>query len=262
MKSKREKVLESWGVPAAKERMENLLLLAARQKVAEHALQALDSGIFMDGRGHSEPLGLVRNPVEQVALIAWLAASCQTKLSLEVGFGMGITAAIILASRLQKQTPFEHRIFDPYGLPDGAGFIAQRFLQDECGEHFRRLEMRSQFGMAAIASAKDPEQTGFVMIDGDHRVDAVFADFYLADALMAIGGYMVLDDACYAPVETVVRFVMNNRSDYEVSYLEIPNTAVFRKVGEDERPWNHFRTFSVPKKNNWEPSKGGVFRPR
>jgi hypothetical protein len=80
----------------------------------------------------------------------------------------------------------------------------------------------------------------------------VFADFYVADALISIGGYMVLDDARYAPVETVVQFVMKNRTDYEVSNLEIPNTAVFRKVANDQRQWHHFQSFSVPKKNNWE----------
>ncbi|GEM_PF-3743792 len=237
--------------------MEKLRQLADAQKVARHAMDALATGIFTDESGNSEPLGIVRNPVEQVALIAWLAAQCPTKLSIEVGFGMGITASIILAARLQMQQTFEHQIFDPYGLSDGAGETSQSFLRKQCGEHFRRIETRSQFGMAEIASVNNPPRTGFILIDGDHRADAVFADFYMADALMAVGGYIVLDDAMYAPVATVVQFVRSNRSDYEVSHLEIPNTAVLRKIAKDQRPWHHFRTFSIPKKNNWEPA-GGV----
>lgn len=252
MKFKRETMLRRWEIPAANVRMDRLRQLADSNKVAKHALDALQTGTFTDGSGRSEPLGLVRNPIEQVALIAWLAAQCPTKLSIEVGFGMGITASIILAARLQVNDGFEHRIFDPYGLPGKAGVTTENFLKKECGKHFRRSRKRSQFGMAEVASGKDAQHAAFILIDGDHRTDSVFADFYMADALMPVGGYMLLDDARYAPVDTVVRFVMRNRRDYEVSHLEIPNTAVFRRIAKDQRAWNHFETFSVPTKNNWD----------
>ena len=92
---------------------------------------------------------------------------------------------------------------------------------------------------------------GLVLIDGDHHFDGVFADFYAADKLLTVGGFMVLDDARAPAIETVINFVRSNRVDYEVS-LQIENTAVLRKTNVDKRSWDHFVPFDVPQRNHWD----------
>jgi len=245
-------MLTQWGVPPEQELLKHLRQLAKSHVAAECAVSAIQGGEFTTPSAQTESLGEVRNPVPQVALLAWLATHCKTKLSVEVGFGMGMTAAVILAARSRAKREFDHRIFDPYGLPDNRGALAQAFLSAQFGSSFQRIKKRSQLGMAEL-SADGSTKTELIMIDGDHRVDAVFADFYAADQLLAVGGMMVLDDAWFPAVETIVQFVRHNREDYEVSHLELANTAVLRKISNDPRNWDHFRPFPVPQRADWTP---------
>ncbi|MGI9472624.1 MAG: class I SAM-dependent methyltransferase [Rubripirellula sp.] len=246
--------LADWGIPATKELLEQMNDLADRQPALLFTLNALESGTFRDRHGRSDPLGSIRNPVEQIALLAWLARHCITELSIEIGFGMGMTANTILSGRIDAERPFRHFIYDPYGLPDQRGELVQVFLRETHGDAFQRIFSRSQFGIAELANAPDPPPCGLVYVDGDHQFEGVLADFFAADKLMPIGGFMVFDDASFPPVETVIHYVRNNRDDYEVSNLEIPNTAVLRRIDVDRREWDHFRPFEVVGRGDWIPT--------
>ena len=78
-------------------------------------------------------------------------------------------------------------------------------------------------------------------------------DFHLATMLLGEGGWIILDDAAYPAVQSVVSFIEANRNDFEVSSGEIPNTAILRRISADERPWDHFRPFTVPQRDDWTP---------
>lgn len=84
---------------------------------------------------------------------------------------------------------------------------------------------------------------GLIFIDGGHRFENVMTDFVLADQLCSPGGYVVLDDAWYPAIETVVNYVRANRPDYAVAHLPVPNCTVLKKVGQDERGWESFKPF-------------------
>ena len=79
-------------------------------------------------------------------------------------------------------------------------------------------------------------------------------DFVLADQLCGMGGYIVLDDSLFPAIETVVNYVKANRPDYAVAHLPVPNCSVLRKVRRDQRPWDAFKPFDVPQRENWTPS--------
>ena len=105
--------------------------------------------------------------------------------------------------------------------------------------------------MAEIALADSAIRSSFLLVDGDHHFDGVLADFFMADQILSEDGFIVIDDARFPAIETLVQFIIHNRSDYEVSLLEIPNTAVLRKVSTDQRSWEHFAPFPVPQRKNW-----------
>ena len=243
--SNQQNRLSEWGIPDSKELVDQLHDLANRQPAILFTINALTSGVFHDRHGRTDPLRDVRNPIEQIALLAWLGRHCANELSIEIGFGTGMTANALLSGRADAGVPFEHLIFDPYGLPDHQGELAQEFLKETFGDSFQRIFSRSQFGIAALASKPDPPPCGLTFIDGDHQFEGVMADFFAADKLIPIGGFLVFDDAAFPPVETVLNFIRQNRNDYEVSILEIPNTAVLRRIDVDRREWDHFHPFEV-----------------
>lgn len=251
MKILRSRMLSRWGIPSTRKLKQHLDELAESHEAAKRAVDALRSGTFTDPDGNCDSLGMVTVPLEQVALLNWLAGHCTTTLSVEVGFGMGSTAAIILASRVQSGRDFEHLIFDPHGLRNERGRVVREFLTKQFGANFRQIPKKSQLGMAELVSADPALSSRLIHIDGDHRFDGVLTDFFMADQLLEVGGFIVIDDAAFPAIETLVQYVVHDRSDYEVSNLEIPNTAVLRKVAMDVRNWDHFTPFPVPKRRNW-----------
>lgn len=74
----------------------------------------------------------------------------------------------------------------------------------------------------------------------------MLVDFYLADQLLCVDGIMALDDSWMASIRTVANFVVANRAYQRVEHSGEGMTA-FRKLGDDDRDWRHFRPFEVVK---------------
>jgi hypothetical protein len=215
---------------------------------------ALQTGKFHHPDGRVDHLGKVRVTLAQAGLLAHLAAQCPTPLSVEVGFGMGSTAAIILGTRRLQAKPFAHVIFDPYGLPDGSGKVVQSYLETRFPKAFRRVMKQSEVGLGRLLERRGPESAGLIFIDGGHQFENVMTDFVLADRLCCVGGHIVLDDAWFPAIETVVNYLVVNRPDYAVAHLAVPNCSVLRKIPADERAWDAFKLFTVPQREEWTAS--------
>ena len=242
---------EALNLPSEKQLVAELKLLAGKEEAVVRSLAAVSTGQFRHPDGRVDELGDVRVSPEQLGLLAHLAAGCETPLSIEIGFGMGSTAAVILGARRLAGRPFSHLIFDPYGVPGGHGEVVQSYLQARFPKAFRRIEKRSEIGLAALLDQHGPGISGLIFIDGAHLFDNVMIDFVLADYLCAMGGYVVLDDAWYPAIETVVNYVRANRPDYAVAHLAVRNCTVLRKIGEDQRAWSSFKPFEVPQREDW-----------
>lgn len=246
-------VLATWDIPSTTDLLEHLHALRLDDSAADRAVRALEGGVFLDDSNQKELLNGVQNPIEQAALLVWLARHCPTSLSIEIGFGMGMTSCLMLASRVRElpRLDFDHLIFDPFGLGEERGSIVESFLQRTYGQSFRRCHERSQFGIANLASVNGDNQCALAFVDGDHSFEGALADFYMLDKVMTIGGLIVFDDAAFPAIETIINFIRCNRPDYQISHLEIPNTAVIKKTDIDRRSWDHFQPFPVPNRSNW-----------
>jgi uncharacterized protein YjbI with pentapeptide repeats len=238
-------------LPSEEALVQELDQLAVQVDSIRRYLAAFKSGSFTHPDGRTDALQEVALDPRQAALIAYLAARCPSGLSAEVGFGMGSSAAVILGARRLSGEPFEHFIFDPYGLPGGRGRVVQAYLEGEFGAQFRRVEERSEVGLARLLGERGEGSVGFVFIDGAHHFENVMVDFALADLLCCRGGYIVFDDACFAAIETVVNYVKRNRPDYAVAHLPVAGTSVIQKVSSDERQWYAFTPFEVPARSDW-----------
>lgn len=240
--------------PPIDEMMIKLRALAGKEQAIGLCISALETGTFVAPDGTSEGLGRERISLEQCALIAHIARQCPKMLSIEIGFGMGSSAAIILGTRRLQAKRFAHLIFDPYGLPGDRGLVVQAYLKQRFPKGFRRIMKQSEVGLATLLDKHGPGIAGFIFIDGGHRFENVMTDFVLADQLCCVGGYIVLDDAWFPAIESVINYVRANRPDYAVAHLAVPNCSVLMKVGEDKRSWDAFKPFKVPHREDWTPA--------
>jgi predicted O-methyltransferase YrrM len=91
--------------------------------------------------------------------------------------------------------------------------------------------------------AKENRQFEFIFIDGDHKFDGEFIDFYYADMLLKKEGYILLHDTWMRSTRMVMAFIASNRKDYKQIKTSLRNFALYQKVGDDKRNGMHFREF-------------------
>lgn len=113
------------GLPPERHLVAQLKALAAKEEAIALTLDALQSGTFRHPDGRTDDLRNVRLTLGEVGLLSYLARTCPKPLSIEIGFGMGSSASVILGTRRLARQPFAHLIFDPFWLPDERGKIVQ-----------------------------------------------------------------------------------------------------------------------------------------
>ena len=245
------KTLSEMGLPTLPNMLERLRDLESRSGTAKLIADSVRTGVFQHPNGNTVDLQSIEHSEEQLALLAYLSSQCDSSLSIEIGFGLGITAGIMLSARRDAGRSFQHLIFDPYGLAGRENDI-ENYLRAEFGPLYQRQYERSQYGLSSIATLSNGPQCDLIFVDGDHHFEGVMSDFFVADKLLNLDGYIVFDDADYPVIETVVQFIQSNRLDY-VLVEEVPNTALIKKIDQDHRAWNHFRPFPVAERRDWTP---------
>ncbi len=238
-------------LPAIEDLVAELHRAASTQEPIARYLQAAKSGTFVHPDGRRDALGLVVIQPEASALLAHLCRICAHELTVEIGFGMGSSATVILATRRAAARPFRHVIVDPWGLDQGRGAVVQSYLAQEFGHKFERLHERSEIGLGSLLKQAGAGTAGLIFIDGGHHFETVMTDFALADLLCAMDGYIVFDDANAPAIETVVNYIEANRPDYRIAWLPVSNTAVIQKARPDDRQWDSFHPFAVPDRHDW-----------
>jgi hypothetical protein len=241
------------GLPPEDELVAAVKALAPKEEAIALTLDALETGIFRHPDGRTDDLQTVRLQPGEVGLLAHLARVCPKPLSIEIGFGMGSSASVILGTRRLERKPFAHLIFDPFGLSNNRGKVVQAYLQARFPKAFRRIMKRSEIGLGALIEKVGRGAAGLIFIDGVHRFENAMTDFVLSDLLCCQGGYIVYDDALYPAIETVINYVIANRPDYAVAHLAVANTTILKKIGPDKRAWDAFKPFEVPQREDWTP---------
>ncbi|NJM50812.1 MAG: class I SAM-dependent methyltransferase [Sphingomonadales bacterium] len=226
------------------------LSLGQRNEVAKRVIEGLQSGRFFHPDGRSDTVD-IRLDLDQLGLIAHLAPKAPKPLCIDIGFGMGSSSAICLAAREDAGLPLDHVVFDPFGLGGGRGEVVEEYLHQSYGDAFQRIWKLSELGLPALCEERGVESAGYVFIDGDHRFEAVMADFVFADLLCAPGGFIILDDASFPAIETVVNFIRANRHEMEVHMFPAENCCLLHKTRHRGGEWSDFEPFAVPHRSGW-----------
>jgi predicted O-methyltransferase YrrM len=157
--------------------------------------------------------------------------------TLETGFAYGCSAAYIMSA-----TTAPHIAIDPYADKYGdLGLqnIAELGFQD-------RLQLIRQPSYLALPQLVAAGVTiDFAFIDGGHKFEEIFIDWYYASLLLNEGGCVALDDTWLEATRMTASFVRNNRKELREIEVPVPNLVMFEKVGNDQNDWTQFRRFST-----------------
>jgi predicted O-methyltransferase YrrM len=158
--------------------------------------------------------------------------------TLETGFAYGCSTAYILSA-----TNAPHIAIDAYqeGYDNlGLANIARLGLQD-------RLQfIRSPSHVALPQLLSNGVAIDFAFIDGDHKFEGIFVDWFYISMMLNRFGYVMFDDAWLEATQTVASFLRNNRADFREIEVPVANLYLFQKVGRDESDWKGFRPFGLP----------------
>lgn len=175
-----------------------------------------------------------------------LCLSVKPQATLEIGMAYGFSTLFFLAAAAKNGIGY-HTAIDPFQRADwnGIGLAHAQALAPRWGNEpaFRHIEERSDRAATDLARANC--RYDLIFIDGNHRFDDVLVDFYLYAPLCRIGGLIILDDVWMSSVQTAIAFIGRNRTDFCEVPAAGPNVRLFRKTGDDHRPWHDFRQFRV-----------------
>jgi predicted O-methyltransferase YrrM len=156
--------------------------------------------------------------------------------TLEIGLAFGASAASMLAAHQGIHVcmdPYQEKNYLNVGLEnlDRLGYSERvRFHQDlSCNVLPRLYYEKAQFD--------------FIFIDGDHRFDSIFVDFYYSDLLLANNGYILFHDSWMRGTQLVASFIRHNRNNYKQIPRAGLNLILFQKSGENKSSWDSFQEF-------------------
>ena len=217
--------------------------------------KALACGVFKDDVGNVEPLGNGPITVFQVALINFLVSALKPAVTIETGFGLGVSAIAFLASS-GHYSHNKHFCIDPWGIR-GRGAVTLNFIRQTSGERFELIKEPSEYALARLVSSGELGNCSVSLIDGAHLFEIVLADITFLDRATRTGGCIILDDAGAPAIETAVNYVESNKNNYHVvrfkknSIIQKDTVVLVKMDPSDGRDWYHFRPFPVPKRKDW-----------
>jgi predicted O-methyltransferase YrrM len=172
---------------------------------------------------------------EQAEYLRGFVGAQGCRRTMEVGLAFGCSAAHIIDATRRL-----HVAIDPFQPAYGNLGLANI---DRLG-WAALLELRAELSRVALPRlAAEGRAFDFVFIDGGHKFDEVLLDWALSDPLLERGGHVMFDDLWMRSVQHVVAFVERNCAHYRREQAGHRNVALFRKVADDRRDWNHFVEF-------------------
>lgn len=158
---------------------------------------------------------------------------------LEVGMAWGFSSVPICAA-LRDSTRGQSIIVDPFQWTtyEAVGCL---LLREHKLSRFAKLVAERSDTFLPKLFARGHE-LDFAFIDGDHRIDATFVDFYYINKMLRVGGVVIFDDVQFGSVRSVVEYALKN-FHYQVVEQPIRRFAVLERTREDDRDWSAYGGF-------------------
>jgi len=153
------------------------------------------------------PIGVTRARGE---FIAGLCRAERPAATLEIGMAWGLSTLFILDALTiaGAARPGCHVVMDPYQATTYHN-AAIRTLRDAGAAELVEFHGEPS-GLVLPRLISEGRRFDFVFIDGDHRFDGVFIDFFFVHQLLRPGGLIVFDDPEFDGVYLTCRFAESN----------------------------------------------------
>jgi predicted O-methyltransferase YrrM len=223
--------------------------------------EILDSQIVYDG---DRPLPLHDNMAEEdCELITAAIQTSKPRISLEVGFGCGVSTLFVCDALAANGTESKHIVIDPNQSTIFRNIGLQN-IRRAGYEHLIELhEITSELALPKLLAAGTRIQTA--IIDGWHTFDHTLVDFFYVNKMLEVGGIVIFDDAnfpsilrltehiktypAYEPfaefsrrsavgIRTKVRRALARALPSLKRSWDYPRCLAFRKVRPDTRNWD------------------------
>ena len=161
------------------------------------------------------------------------------KKVLEVGFAFGISTMYLCRAVLK--TGGSVTSIDPFQSSQWHNYGLKLITYNKLSNVHTLIEEKSYVALPRLIT-REPEYD-MIFIDGWHTFDYTLVDFFFADKLIKIGGYIVIDDIRHHSVKQVVNYLVQNYTFYR--RVSSPSTLLcMQKIKEDTRDWNHHVQFT------------------
>jgi predicted O-methyltransferase YrrM len=160
---------------------------------------------------------------------------------IEVGLAFGISAFYMCHSLSKTKG---HLIsIDPFQKQEWHNYGIELIKKNNFDKIHRFIEKKSYIALPEllIEAEKNNKLYDMIFIDGWHTFDYTLVDFFYADKLIKIGGYIIIDDIRHNSVVQVIDYLTKNFKHYK--RISSPSSvACLKKIDDDKRDWNtHFR---------------------
>lgn len=172
---------------------------------------------------------------EEAEYLYWFLKEQRIKSSLEIGFAYGCSTAYIISA-----TRSTHIVIDPY-QSNYKNIGLKNIKQLGLEKYLRFIEKPSHSALPELLT--EGVKVDFIFIDGGHKFDEIFIDWYYADLLLKTNGHVFLDDSWLSSTKRVASFIRTNRNDFTEVPTPVENLVAFQKIATDERKWDHFVEF-------------------
>lgn len=195
----------------------NLNLSSSEQRQAKHFNSPNDiiadiyqTGFVLDREGRPTNEGM-KSPIphdQGMALYHWIRRTRPAR-TLEIGLAYGLSALFICQAHEDNGEDGRHIAIDPLQEID---FNSIGLLNIQRA----RLDYRLAFHLAPSFEImpqlnRAGEKFDLIFIDGMHTFDYTLVDFFFADLLLNVGGYVIFDDIWMPSVRKVLMYVLRNR---------------------------------------------------
>jgi len=188
---------------------------------------------------------------------------------LETGVAYGVSTLAI--TQAVAANGGHHYGIDPCQITDHREAAICLLEEHNLAQHFTLLEGPSHTEFPKLLTENE-SSFDFVFVDGMHTFDYKLLDYFFADKMLKVGGWLVFHDLWLSSVKKVFRFIQTQgtyefQPEPELSAswprsarllagafikqrplwyywpASFSNLLILRKVADHQLPWNHFKQF-------------------
>jgi len=187
--------------------------------------EIFESQAVIDSKG--KPFPLEGNIDQDEGMFLYNLINNDTSIikSLEVGCAFAISS-LYICSALRERRNAQHIMIDPYQYGQyyqGIGILNL----DRAGVDFYKIIAEGSEVVLPMLLKDGPGAFDMVFIDGFHSFDQVSLDFYYANRLVKVGGYIFFDDSTLRSVSRVIAYALRYPA-YQL-YSQVKEKSAFKR---------------------------------